>query len=108
MSNQYNIDDVVYLTESARVGSLESYKVSGVRQDTSGLWYYKISIPSRIPGGGSTYGDRNTLRQDLDFELVESELTTYCNAINIAISVMEAGLARLVSLRDQQCSESNS
>lgn len=102
---KFNVDEVVYLTESAKVGSIESYKVSGVRQDPSGAWLYRISIPRRPPNSNMTYGDRNALRRDLDFELSEDELTTFCNAVEIALVAAENNANRIRRLKDTYCAD---
>ena len=69
MANLYEVNDLVYLSESAKLGFLESYQVSGVRQDASGEWLYLISVPQRSPTSLPTYGDRITLTKSIDFEL---------------------------------------
>ena len=100
----YQVNDVVYLIESAKVGFIESYQVSGVRQAASGAWLYKISVPSR-PGRNATFGDRITLRTEIDFELAEAELTTYCEAVDFAIVFVTNNLAYLQSLKTAHCTD---
>ena len=105
---QFAIQDVVYLTESAKVGSLESYKVSQVRQDLSGVWKYTISVPPKPPLNGPTFGDRLSLKSSLDFELEESALCTYCEAIDLALAAATARVASLTQLKLAHCTESES
>lgn len=100
---QFNIDDIVYLRDSAVIGYIESYRVSGIRQDASLMWVYSIAIPQRPPVNNATYGDRVTLKKSEDFELPESALVTYCEALTLAIATMRANLARLEALQSAQC-----
>lgn len=104
MANLYNVGDIVYLSESSKLGFLESYKVDGVRQNASGIWFYKIVVPSR-PGDSFTFGDRNRLSRGYDFELCEDELTTLCDALDNAITKTQENLNLLIAKRDSQCNE---
>lgn len=102
---QYQVDDIVYLRESALVGSIESYRISGVRQDPSGSWLYMISVEPRSPVSTTTVGDRNTLSRSYDFELAEVELTDYCSALALAITAATSNLSRLNALFAAHCEE---
>jgi len=104
---QYQVDDIVYLIESAKVGFIESYRISGVRQNEAGVWMYLVAVSPRSTAG-STYGDRITLQQNLDFELVESELCAYCDAVNLALAAVQANVSRLQALKSAHCEESGS
>ena len=100
----YNVGDILYLRESARLGSLESYEITQVRQDASGSWWYKFGIPQRPGTNTTTVGDRNTLRgHNFDFELEESELIAYCDAIDLVEAYLIAALTRIQALKAAQC-----
>ena len=101
----YQINDIVYLTESANVGSIESYQISEVRQDSTGVWFYKIAVPARPPTSTATVGDRITLHKSFDFELTESELTTYCDAIGLAVVAARTRLTQLLAWQSAQCED---
>ena len=101
----FQVDDIIYLVESANVGSIESYQISEVRQDPTGVWFYKIAVPARPPTGTATVGDRITLHKSFDFELTESELTTYCDAINLAVAAAQARLTQLLAWQSTQCED---
>lgn len=105
-SPKYVVDDVVYLAESAKIGAIESYRVSGVRQDATGEWLYKLSVPPRPPINITTIGDRITPHRSVsvDWEVSESELATYCEVLDIAISVLQANLDNLKAKRTAHCS----
>lgn len=108
MNPIYKVNDVVYLIESAKVGFVESYRVSEVRQDSTGAWLYKISVNPRAPIGGPTFGDRLTLKTSLDFELRESELCDYCTALNFALIAARAQVIRLEALKSTHCPDGSS
>ncbi len=101
----FQVDDIIYLVESANVGSIESYQISEVRQGPTGVWFYKIAVPARPPTSTATVGDRITLHKSFDFELTESELTTYCDAIGLAVAAARTNLTRLLALQSAQCEE---
>ena len=102
---QYQVEDIVYLRESALVGSIESYRISEVRQDPSGDWFYKISVNPRLPIGTATIGDRITLDQSYDFELAEDALIDYCGALALAITAATSNLTNLNALYEAHCEE---
>jgi len=101
---QYQVEDIVYLRESAVVGSIESYRISEARQDLTGNWFYKIAVDPRNPVG-ATVGDRNTLSRSYDFELTEGELIDYCGALTLAITAATSNLSRLQALFAAHCEE---
>jgi len=101
----YQVEDVIYLAESAKLGFIESYQVSGVRQSAAGAWFYRISIASRPPNSNATFGDRITLRKSIDFELAESELITYCEAVDFAVVYATNILAQLQALKLAHCTD---
>lgn len=103
----YNIDDVIYLLESAKIGFIESYRISEVRQDSTGSWLYKISVSPRAPIGGPTYGDRLTLKTSMDFELRESELCDYCTAVDFALAAARAQVVKLEALKASHCASAS-
>ena len=105
---KYQMHDIVYLAESAKVGFLESYEVAGIQFDGTSEWLYKIKVPLRPPIGNATYGDRITLHNTVDFQLKESELIEYCDAIDLALVAARINLNRLVQLKSLHCAESGS
>lgn len=109
MSNpKFDIGDIIYLEESAKLGFLESYSISTVRQDADGTWIYSISVPMRPPHNNMTYGDRITLRNDIVFEIAESDIIDFCDAVDLAISTKQSELSKLQSLKSIQCEDSGS
>jgi len=102
---RFSVGDIVYLVESAKLGSLESYTIAEVRQDLRGQAIYRIGIPARPPTALQTVGDRITLKRSFDFELSESELTDLCSAIEFAKAALERQLARINDISDKFCSD---
>lgn len=103
MSNpEYNIGDVVYLIESAKVGSLESYTISSIRQDANGVWYYNIAMPSR-PVRATTVGDQNNLQHDVAISLTGDQLTDYCTAVETIETYFQMQLVRIQALKAARC-----
>ena len=99
---KYVAGDIVYLIESAKVGFLESYQVAAVSMVVGNNWQYTIAVPARSPSG-ATYGDRNQLKRGFDFQLDESELITYCEALTYAESYLQSQLTKIQSLKAAQC-----
>ena len=101
----YNIDDVVYLRASAKIGHLEAYKISSIHQISPNKWVYKIDIAKRMPQP-QTAIDRYDLRSHtvgLHFE--ESALMTYCDALAVVISNLERRLTAMRAKWTDQCEE---
>lgn len=81
--------DTVYLTGSAMIGRLESFRVSRVLQLQKDRWVYEIEIHNKPPHRRSV-GDRFDMRiPEGTIGYTEDELTTLCDAIQIAITALE-------------------
>lgn len=105
---KFEIGDSVYVRESATKGFLENYTVVGINKDPTGFWKYSIGIAHSTPVINSTVGDRNVLKGNFlspDLKFYEDELTTYCEALDLAIPVVLAQYNRLVKLRIQHCED---
>jgi hypothetical protein len=99
---KYNVDDVVYLAESAKIGALESYQITAQYRDGSGVWVYRIGVPDRLPNS-PTVGDRNNLKRTFDFNMTEDEFCSFCEALALAESYLQRELARIQSLKTTYC-----
>lgn len=104
-SPKFNVEDIVFLQESAALGNLESYVVAEVIQQPSGNFTYKFAVPERPPVNNTTVGDRNNLRQSQDFELLESELLTQCEAVALGVTKLQQDLNKVQQLQATFCSE---
>ena len=100
---QFTIGDVVYLSESAKVGSLESYKIISLRQTPCGNWKYMISVPILPPTITGTMGDRVTRKQPIGFELEESVLCNLCTAVSLAEAYHTSQLSTISQIKSTYC-----
>jgi len=99
----FDINDVVYLRESAVAGFIERYQISSIRYDnSSSQWVYAIDIKQRGPAH-STVLDRVDLTARSTLEFRQSELLTFCEAMEIAIIESEKRLERLRITYSQRC-----
>lgn len=103
MSNPiYKHGDVIYLRESAMLGFLESYEISGIEFNPgSNQWVYKISVRYKHPA--STSIDANQLQPVRQLYFREAELINLCEALDIAITETENRLTKLKDVRNAQC-----
>lgn len=109
MSNPlYQVGDEVYLLDSAKTGSVMSYMISGSRQMTDGSWVYKFCIPRRPPNNNATMGDRIKHGRDLDFELREAQLCSYCEAVEIALAYFRTQVSALEAQYNTYCTDTSS
>ena len=88
----YSLGQSVYLKESAAVGFLETYKVGRILLNPqNNAWCYGFEITSRPPTAIPTVTDQVNLNysgRHLYFD--ESELVTYCTALQLAQTYMQA------------------
>ena len=94
----YNVDDVVYLRESAAIGFLEAYTVSHIHIGQGGKVAYELSC-GISPQTTTTFGERITHKTRPVLSFNESELVTKDEAIDLAITNHERQIAALTSLR---------
>ncbi len=100
----YSIDDVVYLKESAGVGFIEAYQVAAVSYDVSGNVIYKLRTGVRPPTNPATIGELSSGLHFLPLLVLESNLISYCDALDMAIAVEEAKLTELRRYKNANCS----
>lgn len=104
---KFQVGDLVYFVESAKVGQIESYKLNAAHQDGDGSWYYFVGAPLRPPPTTATFGDRNTGKRGIDMGFAESELTDACTALGLAESYHVAQLAKVRALLASHCEETS-
>ncbi|MBD3407192.1 MAG: hypothetical protein GF411_13820 [Candidatus Lokiarchaeota archaeon] len=85
---RFKVNDAVYLSESATMGRLESYRIDGVRynqrlQD----WIYSCVITMKGPET-DTVIDNYNLKKSSVLEFKESTLSTLCEALDKAIPTL--------------------
>lgn len=94
----YNVNDPVYLKESAAVGYLERLKVQAIMMDPSGQWAYGFrqeSTPEAVP----TVSDRINHQFRRQVYYGEGELVDYCAALALAKAYYEAQLVKIVAMQ---------
>ena len=102
-ANKYNVGDMVFLSESARIGFLESYRVNKVIQYDTGIWRYEIIISAKPPSISQTVGDRITLKSGEIIVFEEYELITMCDALDLAITSVQSRLDELRRTKATYC-----
>lgn len=103
---KYNVDDVVYIRASAKIGFLESYRISGITQARKNKWSYQVKF---VPysGNTATLGDAITATGKLvvgEIYFAEEELLTLCEALDLQIENLNRRLAAAIAMRTSQCS----
>lgn len=101
---KYDIDEYVYVKVSAKIGFLESHKVTSIhRRPDSNEWIYELDV----------HGDRRVRDQfgNLDFKILnyqrgiwpphqffflESELTSECTALDLSLEHYERELIKIL------------
>lgn len=87
---KYDINDVIYLEASARIGFLEAYKVTNVVRSRS-RWLYTVDVEQRPPAE-PTIGGYIDIKQGRMLWFDESELTDLHTALLLAKNALELKL----------------
>ncbi len=106
MKPKFRINDLVYLESSARVGRLESYRVSGIQLLGTRNWIYQFIIDQRPPAE-ATVGDRVDLKEGTELFFSEAELLEACEAMPIVIDTLERTIRKFTLARDGKCEDSD-
>jgi hypothetical protein len=93
----YRINDIVYLRESAAIGSIEALRITDV-SSYQNTWVYKVASSINSPRAPSTFGDRISHVTGAVLYYTQSEFCDLCTALNIAKDVLEK---RLQVIEDQ-------
>ncbi len=104
INNRFDVGDSIFLTASARLGFLEPYQVDDIVVGRSNQVKYFIRI-STSTGliAPQTLGGRNGLTFTGNIFFTEDELSTECEAYDLAIAFHTRKLAELESLRVAKC-----
>lgn len=90
---KWQIDDLVYLEASARIGFLESYKVSNV-VGSRGRWLYTINVDQKPPAE-PTIGDFIDIKKTRMLWFDESELISFEEALYLVKHSLELKLNKV-------------
>lgn len=94
---KYNINDIIYLRESAALGFLEAVRISGVYKKGE-EWLYTIYAGVIGAANANYYGDRRTLVNGSILHFTESELISEYDALLLT----KANLQRQLDKIEQQ------
>lgn len=99
MSNpKYTVGDVVYLRESAAIGSLEAVKIGGVHLGQGG-WMYSLNV-----GGGQIgHLDRRSSIGNQVLYYTEDEFLVKCDALVLVEANAKAAYERAKAQRQAHC-----
>jgi hypothetical protein len=93
---KWQIDDLVYLEASARIGFLEAYKVSNV-VNSRGRWIYTINVEQKPPAE-PTIGDFIDIKKNRMLWFDESELIDFHEALLLVKHSLELKLNKVNAL----------
>ena len=95
-NSRWEIDDLVYLEVSARIGFLESYKVTNIIKSRA-RWLYTINVEQKPPSE-PTIGDFIDIKRTRMLWFDESELINFEEALLLAKSSTENKLTKINNL----------
>ena len=101
-SPKFNIGDLLYIRESAALGFLEPVKIRTILKNSSG-WLYTINAGMSGPNVPQIYGDRRLFVNGATLYLDETELISYCDALQLSIANAQANLNKLLALQTGIC-----
>jgi hypothetical protein len=100
----YDVNDTVYLKESAALGHLEAVTISGIisRGDS---WLYSIYVSRGNPVAVAHYGDRITATHSATLYFTEDEFVLLCDALNLAEANAQIRLANIQAQKSSLCDD---
>lgn len=100
----FELNSTVYLKESAAAGFLEAVKVDTVQKRAT-EWVYSVRFNPKLPTS-ALFGDRITYHNPGVVYYNESELVSYCDALELVENNLTSRLAEAQRLRAAaECSE---
>ncbi len=101
----YDINDIVYLRESAALGFIEAVRISGVSKHHTG-WIYTLEARTAQPTAPSLYGDRISFTNRATLYFSENELLGLCDALDLAETHALSVLQKIQAQKQQYCDNS--
>lgn len=103
MSNPaYTVGDVVYIKESAALGSLEAVRIYGVHLGQNG-WMYSINVSMAPPSFGGGGLDRRSQIGTQTLYYTEDEFLLLCDAVVLVEANAKASYERAKAQRQIYC-----
>ncbi|MDB4490060.1 hypothetical protein N9045_00950 [bacterium] len=87
----YNINDIVYLRESAALGFLEAVRVSGITR-TQSTWLYSVYAGRMGAVAPTHFGDRISLTEANFINFTEDEFISECEALSLSVANLQRQL----------------
>lgn len=101
-SPTYNINDVVYLKESAAKGFLEAVRIAGVSLGRSG-WIYTVSFNASRPINSPTYGDRIVSNTSSAVYYTADEFLDHCSALTLMLNYHQSAVDKITAQIEALC-----
>lgn len=101
-SPTYNINEVVYLKESAAKGFLEAVRIAGVTLGKSG-WIYTVSYNASRPINAPTYGDRIVANRSSAVYYTADEFLNHCAALNMMLTYHQTAVDNISAQIESLC-----
>ena len=100
----FNVDDVVYLRESAALGFLEALKIGEIRSSADNyVWLYGIAAKTSGVQVPAQFGDRINLAPEATLYFTEEELVTVCDALTLSEENLKRQLASIQLQKSSLC-----
>lgn len=100
----YDLNDVVYLKESAALGFLEAVTIGGIRLTSEG-WSYTIKARASLPQAPSFMGDRISAVHGATLYFSEDEFVDKCDALALVEANLQRQLDRVQAQRESACAD---
>jgi hypothetical protein len=94
----YDINQIVYLQESAALGFLEAYTIKDISYQPNGKLIYTLTTSLKQPAAVQTVGDRITGQRTLPIRFYEEDLIEYKEALEVCITNLQRQLDDLQRL----------
>ena len=100
----FNVNDIIYLRESAALGFLEAMKIGEVRSNANdSAWVYGITTKITGARAPSKFGDRINLAPTATMYFTEDELVTVCDALTLSEENLKRQLASIQLQKNSLC-----
>lgn len=100
----YNINDVLYLRESAALGFLEAVRISGISLSQHG-WVYTVTAKVGTASSSVYMGDRVSAVHGVPLYFSEDEFINHCDAIALVEANLQLQLDKIKLQRSSTCSD---
>lgn len=100
----YALGDVVYLRDSAAIGFIEAYRIQHAVYNSDGTVSYVLETSVRTPTV-ATFGDMVGPPRYAPLTMLETNLVSYCEAIDLALAHHQVAVSDLQAKKDSHCDD---